>query len=160
MSDWAGQAAQKTLEDKRLRDQNIERANRVSKIKAEAGPQLFKQLFDWLAEQVAAYNASLAQGSDAAEELSVKMGKSSKPSPELLDDEIVLARCDGKKNPVRIRYSPVLGVLIYECDLHREELTLYVGDDDQPVFKTDSHTPKTIPDIGRDVLDRFMRAKS
>jgi hypothetical protein len=159
MTDWAGQAAQRTLEKKRLHDQGIERANRVTQIKAEAGPRLFKQLFDWLNKQVATYNDKLAQGSDEADELVVNLAQSSKPAPEMPDSEIVIVRRGGKKEPLKIWYSAVRGILSYECEGRREEFVLYVGDDDQPFFKTESDTPQTIEEIGTEALNKFLASK-
>jgi hypothetical protein len=159
MTDWAGQAAQRTLEQKRTRDQNVERANRITQIKAEAGPRFFKQLGDWLNKQVAAYNDNLAHGSDEADELIVTPTQRSKPAPEMPDDEIVIARRGGNKEPLKVWYSSVRGVLTYECAGCREEFTLCVGDDDQPFFKTAYNQAKTIEEIGTDALNKFIDSK-
>jgi hypothetical protein len=157
MTEWAGQAAQRTLEQKRLRDQNTERANRVAKIKTEGGPRLFRQLFDWLDKEATSYDSELARGSDDADQLTVTMIRGS--APQVPDDVIVIARHDGKKNPVKIRYSTALGQLSYECEGRRETLVLKVDDDDQPFFETEFRERKTVEQIGKEILDKFLAAK-
>jgi hypothetical protein len=159
MTDWAEAAAKKALEQKLVRDQNIEKSNREAKIKAEAGPRLFKQLIDWINQEVTKYNKLLLSGSDGSEELFVKVTQSVKPSPELLYDHIVVGREDGKKGPLKIEYLTASGVLHYECGGGKGAFTLHVSDDGQASFRTPYHQVKTIEEIGAEMLSKFLEAK-
>jgi hypothetical protein len=161
MADWAAQAAQQTLEQKSIFNQNLERSNRIAKIKTEAGSRFFAQLADWLNKEVTDYNGKLAKGADPTDQLTVTVTPGIKPisASRTPDDVIVVGRQDGKKTALTIRYSSVLGTLSYECGDYAGQFTLCVGDNDQAFFADDLHTPKTLEEIGTEMLTKFMKAR-
>lgn len=151
MSDWAQREAAKTLERDRARDQETEKANREARIKAETGPQLFKQLHDWVVQRVAEYNQHLGR-----KDLVVTMHKAPRPQPDFFFDSITVSRNDGKQSPLKINYSLSAGILSCECGAGKFNFHLIVTGDGQAQFETPNHQMKSIEEIGEEMLSKFM----
>jgi len=154
MSDWAEKAAQKASEQDAIRQQNVEKANRDAKVKGEIGPELFKQLRDWIGLEVAKYNQ--LRNSD---ELFMKVEQADNPTPELYYDSIIVGRRDGKKGPLKIKYSPITGIISYECGGGKGEFTLKITDGDKAQFETPYHQVKSIEEIGEELLNKWQNSQ-
>jgi hypothetical protein len=151
MTDWAEDAARKTLQQDAIRDHNVDKANREAKIKTEVGAKIFKELQDWITKEIEKYNG-LVPPADA---LSIAFNKESQPQP-LFSERIIVGRKDGRKGPLRITFNATTGIIHYECGAGQANFNLKIADDGSAHFETPYHKAKTSEEIGAEALSKFQ----
>lgn len=146
--DWAIKAAKRADEQGRMRESNLERNSRDSKLRNALGALLWQQLHKWMDAQIEEFNSIRGK-----QELSVAPGTQPNVNNQL-DSTLRINRSG--VSPLQISYSQIMHTITWECGSGRGQFHLVTDDNGTGQFETPYHVANTVEGMGAEILDKFM----
>jgi hypothetical protein len=150
-SNWAVTAAKKAIDQDRSRQLNLEQNDRDAKVKDHEGPALFRQLEQWIKGQADEFNQIRGK-----QEITVTT--TARPSPTINQLDNLIRVTLPNRGPLTITYSVGVHSIGWECGAGKGELRLVIAEDGTAHFETPYHQPKTVEDMGVEMLDKLQES--
>jgi len=149
--DWAAREAAKHLRKEQESANAKERTDRHERLKDEGGLEHFARLREWMSQQTKSFNEQVKKRAFEVGEIKPVGGADWHHFFEVSDP-------NRERLAMKIFYrSAPHGITVEQQGTAPKQYSVEVGDKDNLRFETRDGQPKTIEDLGTELLDSFHR---